>query len=99
MGIGMLTLPSICAGPSLSQGLVLEIRFHSLSEALIPVFTLLLGFGVGKIVGEAVVSVGLGPFTNLRRLRYASLWFVSVSEPIKTTETGPLSPLFYKGFL
>ena len=30
---------------------------------------------------------------------YATLWSVCLGGPIKATETGPLSPLFYKGLL
>jgi len=97
--IGMLTLPTLCAGPILSTCLVLETRVHILVEALVPVLTLLLGFFVGKTVGEAVLTVGLGPFSILRRLSYATLWCTSVCGPIKSSVTGPLSPLFYKGIL
>jgi len=96
--IGLLTLPTICAGPALSHFLILETRTASLVEALVPVFTLLLGFFVGLLVGEAGLPFALGPLSMLRRLRYATLWFVNVSGPIKNTEAGPLSPLFYKVF-
>lgn len=50
-------------------------------------------------MGEAALSVGLGPFMKLRRLRYATLMCVRLCGPIKFAEAGPTSPLFYKGIL
>jgi NADH:ubiquinone oxidoreductase subunit 5 (subunit L)/multisubunit Na+/H+ antiporter MnhA subunit len=97
--IRMLSLPSICAGPSLSHLLAIEARSTSLSDALVPTIILLLGFLVGELVGKALLSVDLGPFTVVRRLSYATLWCAAALSPVKTTETGPLSPLFYKGIL
>merc|ERR1712212_30690 len=97
--IGLLTLPSICAGPFLSQSLVMVSRFVSFNDALFPVFTLLLGFFVGFYVRDSVVTLGLGPFMILRGLSYATLCSANVCSRVKATETGPLSPLFYKGIL
>jgi len=97
--IGMLTLPSICAGPALSLNIVLETTILTQADALVPVFTLLLGFLMGWKAGDATPSFGLCPFGILRSLSYASLWCARALSPIKTTEAGPLSPLFYKGIL
>ena len=97
--IGMLTLPSICAGPSLSQGLGLESIRITLVDALVPAFTLLLGFLVGWLAGVATLSFGPGPFMMLMRVSYATLWIIKTSGTVVNTENGPLSPLFYKGII
>jgi len=94
--IGLLTLPSICAGPALAQSLVFEARTVSLSDALVPVVTLFLGVFVGTRVVEDGLSTGVDPFAILSRLRNATLWCVNFCGPIVSTVTGPLSPLFYK---
>lgn len=97
--IGLLTLPTSCAGPFLSHFLALESRRVTRYDALASVSTLLLGFGVGYLVGEAGSPSVLGPFTILRWLRYASLWCASFCGQTIFSVSGPLSPLFYKGIL
>jgi len=97
--IGFLTLPSICAGPALSHSLVLEFRVLSLTDALVPVLTLLLGFLTGTSARAELKPGALSPFSCLRKLSYATLCCVEIGGPIAATEQGPLSPLFYKGLL
>lgn len=45
----------------------------------------------------APLSCESDPFIRLRKVSYAALWCVNLGIPIKATEAGPLSPLFYKG--
>jgi len=67
--IGLLTLPSIVAGPFLARLLVLETRVSSQYFALVPVLVLLLGFFLGEVAQSGVND----PFRNLRQVSYASL--------------------------
>lgn len=97
--IGLLTLPSIVAGPLLSNSLLLETRCSGHFSALVPVLVLLLGFLLGRRVWAGPQVCASDPFLNLRKVSYAVLRCVALGGPIKATEAGPLSPLFYKSML
>jgi len=60
--IGLLTLATLCAGPSLSSYLVLERRVSTQPDALVSVVVLLLGFFTGAFSRVAYETRAPSPF-------------------------------------